>query len=385
MKILLISFNWVEYLVEMANALAARGHACDVILKTSRVRETVGDALPALLDPRVRAHLLDDRPRGLRDPRQWLTVPRFVALVRSIAPDVVNVHDTSITYLPFGLKARRRSPLLLTVHDVALHPGADEREPRRRAWVRRALREAADAVIVHGERLREQYLAEPGPICRNVHSIPHGCYTVLRHWLRPGVAEIPRSVLFFGRLHAYKGLDVLLQAMDRVARDVPDVRLIVAGDGEEMTRRHATLAADPRCIVERGYLGNDTVARVFQQAGIVVLPYIEGSQSGVVRIAYVFGKPVIVTRVGSIPESVKDGITGLVVPPRDPEALARAMVDLLLDDARRREMGAAAGRMASEDLSWSRIAERTEKVCTALLDQPARGADPAGDRAPYRR
>jgi alpha-maltose-1-phosphate synthase len=374
MRLLLLSFNWVEYQVQMANALTARGHQCEVVFKASRVRESVGEALPDLLDPAVRWHLLDDRPAGLRDPRQWLTVMRLVRLLRRSRPDVLLLHEATTTYLPFCLDRGPGAPILLTVHDVSTHPGADSREPARRDRVRRDLRSRARAVVVHGDSLRRAYLAqqEDGPGAAEVHAIPHGCYTVLRHWARQGVAEIPRSILFFGRIHEYKGLDVLLRATEIAAERVPDLKVIIAGDGADLDGRMRDVLSNPRCILHRGYLTNEKVAEVFQQSSIVVLPYIEGSQSGVVRIAYVFGKPVIVTNVGSIPESVRDNVTGLIVPPRDPERLAAAMVGLLTDDDRRKTMAQAAFAMTEGELSWENVARRTEIVLKGMAPQTAK-------------
>jgi glycosyltransferase involved in cell wall biosynthesis len=371
MNLLLLSLNWVEYQIEMANALTALGHRCEVIFKTSRVRESVGGELPRLLHPSVRYHLLDDRPAGLRDPRQWRTVIRLVRLIRAAAPDVICLHEATTTYHPLGHTAAGGRPILLTVHDVATHPGADSREPARRDRVRRDLRRRAGAVVVHGERLRREYLAQPGDICRDVTSIPHGCYTVLRHWAREGVAEVPHSILFFGRIHEYKGLSVLLRAAELAAERLPELRIIIAGDGADLEGRLRDVLVNPRCIVHRGYLSNEMVARVFQQASLVALPYIEGSQSGVVRVAYVFGKPVVVSDVGSIPESVHDGITGLVVPPRDEAALARAIVTILSDDVRRAAMGRAAAAMTEGELSWEGVARRTEPILRRLAGQAA--------------
>jgi glycosyltransferase involved in cell wall biosynthesis len=348
-----------------------------VIFKTSRVRESVGDALPRLLDPAVRWHLLDDRPDGLRDPRQWFTVLRLIRLLRRAAPDVVLLHEATTTYLPWCLDRAVVAPIALTVHDVATHPGADSREPARRARVRHNLRARAAAVIVHGEALRRDYLEQTPAGSAEVHAIPHGCYTVLRHWARPGVQEIPRSILFFGRIHEYKGLDYLMRAAAIAAATVPDLRVIVAGDGDDLDGRLRHLLSDQRCTVHRGYLANDRVAEIFQQASIVVLPYIEGSQSGVVRVAYVFGKPVIVTRVGSIPESVREGVTGLVVPPRDERSLAAAMVALLTDDARRAAMARAAAEMTEGELSWSTVARRTQPVLERLAARRSAAARPA--------
>jgi glycosyltransferase involved in cell wall biosynthesis len=362
MKILLISFNWVEYLIEMANALTSRGHQCEVVFKTSRVLETVGNELHNLLDSRVRYHLIDDRPGGFRDPKQLMAVVRLVEAIRKSSPDVINIHEATNTYLPFCFTLFRKIPLVLTIHDVSTHPGADSQQPARRIRVRSFLRNRATAVILHGEWLRERYVALPGDHCRKAFSIPHGCYTVLRHWARKDVNEIPDSVLFFGRLHEYKGLEYLLRAAEIVAREFPAFKVIIAGDGSEIESRYEELLNNPYCIVHKGYLPNERVAEVFQQAAIVVLPYIEGSQSGVVRVAYVFRKPVIVTSVGSIPESVRDNVTGIVIPPRDEFALASAIKELLTDNQRRLAMGAAGGDMIDKDLSWANIARRAESV-----------------------
>jgi glycosyltransferase involved in cell wall biosynthesis len=192
--------------------------------------------------------------------------------------------------------------------------------------------------------------------CRNTHVIPHGCYTTFRHWADPSTKEIPYSALFFGRIQQYKGLDVLLKAAELVARDIPAFKVIIAArarssSGAAMSSpaiRCASCAA-AICPTRRSHAHS-------QQASVVVLPYTEGSQSGVVRIAYVFGKPVIVTDVGSLAESVRPGVTGLVVPPRDEHALAHAIVEVLGDETRRKTMSAAAARVPSEDLSWLDIA-----------------------------
>ena len=77
----------------------------------------------------------------------------------------------------------------------------------------------------------------------------------------------------------------------------------------------------------------------FERASVVVLPYIEASQSGIIPIAYSFKKPVIVTNVGSIPEVVENGITGYIVPPKNPELLADSIIKILEDNLTRQQMG----------------------------------------------
>jgi hypothetical protein len=83
----------------------------------------------------VRYHLLDDRPTGLRDPRQIATVARLMRLLASSRFTLAHLHDAGTTFLPFCLKTACRVPLVLTIHDVKPHPGADSEQPARRERV----------------------------------------------------------------------------------------------------------------------------------------------------------------------------------------------------------------------------------------------------------
>jgi glycosyltransferase involved in cell wall biosynthesis len=103
-------------------------------------------------------------------------------------------------------------------------------------------------------------------------------------------------------------------------------------------------------------------AELFQRCSVVVLPYIDASQSGVIPTAYGFKKPVVVTDVGSIPEIVDDGVTGFIVPSKDPIALVDAIIKLLKDDGLRKQMGENAYKKLKTDLSWDKIVEKTVEV-----------------------
>jgi glycosyltransferase involved in cell wall biosynthesis len=98
----------------------------------------------------------------------------------------------------------------------------------------------------------------------------------------------------------------------------------------------------------KGFIPGDVAAALFQKVSLVVLPYISASTSGILVTAYVFGKPVVATRVGCLPEYVQDGITGLLVPPRNVEELADAIARLLSDDVMRHRMGENAKHWVNE-------------------------------------
>jgi glycosyltransferase involved in cell wall biosynthesis len=142
------------------------------------------------------------------------------------------------------------------------------------------------------------------------------------------------TLLFFGLIRPYKGLEYLLRAMPLVAREV-DCLLLVVGEFYEPKERYTRLIEDLRLgervkLVDR-YIKNEEVSLYFRCADVVVLPYVDATQSGVVQIAFALEVPVITTDVGGLPESVEDGCTGYVVASRSPEQLAGAIVRFYRD------------------------------------------------------
>lgn len=139
-----------------------------------------------------------------------------------------------------------------------------------------------------------------------------------------------KSILFFGKIRKYKGLDVLLQAMPRVLSRV-DCTLRIIGEFYEPVDRfiHAidehNMTRNVR--IENRYVSNEEVIPIFHDADLLVLPYVSASQSAVARIALSNALPIIASRVGGLSEVVEDGVTGTLVPPNDPDALADAIVD----------------------------------------------------------
>ena len=367
LSVVLFSLHWVEYLIELANAFTARGHRIAAVFSQGRVDDTVGGELDRLLDPRVARLAVKDYPIGLRDPRQTLSAAKILAFVRHARPDVLHIQDSTNGIVALCLPLWRSVPIVLTVHDVSTHPGRDSGGPGRRGLVREKLRSRADAVIVHGEALRRRYLEQYDVPAERVQCIPHGCYGLFRHWSQPTVQRERRAILFFGRIELYKGLANLIDAFRLVRARCPDARLIIAGGGGDLERHREALADLPGCELHAGYVSTENVAALFQRATVAVLPYTEGSQSGVTRIAYPFGVPVVVTDVGSIPESVDRGRSGLVVPPNDTQALANALIAVLTDDDLCSRLSRGAAAMAAGPMSWAVVAEKQEALLSEVV------------------
>lgn len=349
----------------LASALAARGH--DVELLTSPFAFTEppvpdGYRRNELFLP-LSGRLLRRSPRSrLRLPLKALeygpSVARLLARVRRSAPDVVHVQ-----WLPLGRRdlvwARRLPhPRVLTAHNVLPHSGkADDA-------ARRTLYGAFDCIVVHTQRGVEQ-VAGFGVPAERVVRIPHGTFDA------PPAAPIEppsgRTLLFFGLIRRYKGLDVLVRALV----DVPDARLVVAGDPldpvEPVQALSEELGVADRVDWRLGYLPDGEVARLMREAAVAVFPYRSTeSASGALATALGHGRPAVVTDTGALGDTVRDFGAGVAVPPEDPAALAEAIRGLL-DDPAALERAYRGTEAARKSLSWDAIAEAHEQLYSGLL------------------
>ncbi len=196
--------------------------------------------------------------------------------------------------------------------------------------------------------------------------------------------EIPvgsRVVLCFGLIEPRKGIHTLLAAAPEVLRQVPNALLLIVGkplmDLAPLERQLNELGLQERVRLVPQYVSFAQMAGYFTAARLLVLPYENGWNSGVLASAFGFGKPVIATRVGGFDEVVTDESTGLLVPPKDPVALAQAIVRLLRDEALYTRMVANVQAAAGE-ISWEAIARITEGRYADVLEI---GADCAVSQA----
>jgi glycosyltransferase involved in cell wall biosynthesis len=163
-----------------------------------------------------------------------------------------------------------------------------------------------------------------------------------------------RIVLFFGLVRAYKGLRTLLDAFALAGQRL-GATLLVVGEFYEDRRRYdeaiGALGIASRVRVVDRYVPNEEVPDYFLAADVVVLPYLSATQSAIVQTAFSFERPVIVTAVGGLPDVVADGVTGFVVPPDSPDALAAAMIRFFEEGAGPRMSSAI--RERSGEFAWS--------------------------------
>jgi glycosyltransferase involved in cell wall biosynthesis len=347
-----LACDWfVRYTVGLAGGLHAGG-ARPLLLTRSHDGEfgSVRGAMQAYVGDALGPDVPHLRVVGrVRDPHALTQLAGTRRAVRRFSPHVVHLQDSLVNDpRVFVAAGARPGAYALTVHDLERHPG-DQPANRRQTALWRAMVRAAGLVFVHGDVLRERLIAEQRPR-GTVVVVPIGSEA-------PAAAPLPArpSLLLFGRLSRYKGVDTLLDAMPLVWRDAPDVRLTIAGAGE--VSRHPVLS-DARVLLRVGYVPDAGVPELFGAATCVVLPYREASQSAVAALARRYGRGVIVSDVGALAEAARHG-AARVVTAGDPAALARAIVDVVTTPGVAARMSAAAIAGVREELSWERVARVT--------------------------
>lgn len=234
--------------------------------------------------------------------------------------------------------------LTFVCHNVFPH----ERFPLDKKLTKLTLKNGTHFIVHAKEEEAELKQIMPNPDCQVT---PHPSYnafcfahmTKAQARKRLGLASDEKVLLFFGFVRPYKGLKHLINAMPRIKECLGNVKLLIVGEfgGAEEKEKYVNQIRDlaisnqeleASVLIKDGYTPDREVEKYFAACDMVVLPYESATQSGIVQIAYGFGKPVVVTNVGGLPDVVEDNQTGFVVPPQDEKALAEAVVRYFMEN-----------------------------------------------------
>jgi glycosyltransferase involved in cell wall biosynthesis len=279
--------------------------------------------------------------------------------------------------------------VVLTVHNV----NTERRDNKDSAFNRFTLRvqyRLADHLFVHTEKMKEELIDEFGAQAGRISVIPLGInnfapqtnLTSAEAKRRLGIRTDEKAILFFGRITPYKGLEMLVEAFQKSLPSADTYRLMIAGRPEEATEAgywfpiREALRADVqkgRVLVRAEHIPDAETEVYFKAADVLVLPYRDIYQSGILFLGYSFGLPALAANVGSLKEEMVEGRTGFLFQPEDPADLAAAIEkyfasDLYRDLSRRRQEIQDYARRGHD---WNIVGVTTLGVYEGLLKKPS--------------
>lgn len=240
------------------------------------------------------------------------------------------VHFNGIKFFPFQIALFLLfKRIIWTIHDPTLHSGE---ENRGAIVLYRLLCKFRVNIIIHNHHSKTEFLNYYPCLPEKIHFLPYAPLEVFNTYKYSHIKPESKTILFFGRISKYKGLEYLIDAAKLLQHKIHNLKVIIAGDGKYNIDLEM-LQNNPLFEIHKRFIPNKELVHFIQRCSVVVCPYTDATQSGVIMTAYAFSKPVIASRVGGISEVVIDNETGLLVPPKDAKLLAEAINKLLTNPA----------------------------------------------------
>jgi glycosyltransferase involved in cell wall biosynthesis len=377
------------YAFGLATALLAKGLRLDFI-GSDDVDSPELHTDPNLTFLRLRGDQSERAPLAAKLWRILLYYSRLIRYAAVARPRIFHIlwnnrfqtFDRTLLMLYYKL---RRKKIAFTAHNVnaAKRDGLDSWLNRRTLAIQYWL---ADHIFVHTEPMKAELIADFAVDEQRVTVIPFGINNAVPHTAltpaeakrRLGIQPGTETILFFGRIAPYKGLDLLARAFVQLAAERPSLRLVIAGKPRPEC---AEYVAGIQETIRRAGLGDHVIEKLehtpdedteiyFKAADVLVLPYTRVFQSGVLFLAYSFGLPVIATDVGSFRDDVDERKSGFMARSSDPADLAGALRTYFVSDLFENldQRRPAIMRWAQARHSWETVAERTVDVYARLLE-----------------
>ncbi len=319
--------------------------------------------------------------RGMKLIVEWI---RLTVYLKRARPDIIQFGSIEFPFEAIFLHILKRNGFILSqiCHEFESREHSNNLFVTLADQLNRWVYKAFSIIFFHAENNRERFLSLFDLPRERLHIIPHGneqLFLSIRSssaastqiWQRYGINSDSPVILFFGNLTPSKGVPDLLKAFSQVYAKETLARLMVVGrpskfiDMDALTQLAAELEISEATIFDARYLPMEEVPPLMDRATVVMYPYLNSTQSGALQVAYSFGKPVIATNVGGLPEAVEDGKSGFLVPAASPDELAQAIMKFIEDPGLTQRMGTYAKNLSNTRFSWATIAQKVLSVYKA--------------------
>jgi len=354
----------VAHISHLKQHLTRLGHEVKIIAPCTKCRElylneeVIGIGRPFPIPSSGSIARMDLSPRSFSKVEEVLRREDF---------DIVHIHEPFTPTVALAATLRSRSVNVGTFHAFHTKPrGYWLAKPLLTRWLPRL--DGKIAVSRPALEFVSRHL--PG----DYHVIPNGidvdCFSA-------SVSPMEQyddgkfNILFVGRLEKRKGFDCLLKAYARVRCQFRDVRLIIVGPGSRLRGKYERLIRRQGLtdITFAGYVSQGDLPRYYATADVFCAPATGGESFGVVLLeAMASGKPVVATRIAGYASVITENVDGILVPPRDDDSMARALISLIADPSLRQRLSVN-GRKTAENYRWDRVTQRVLDLYTDLLNR----------------
>ncbi|WP_321422001.1 glycosyltransferase family 4 protein [uncultured Methanobacterium sp.] len=357
MKILYISSWFFGYVINLANLMSERGEVY-LFLPNNTGKEYVDS-----IRDDVNTYFFE-LPQKFFSFQTVYMIYDLLRRINNIDPDIVHFQTTS--HMLFLFLFFRKFKLISTFHDVKIHEGEKSLLFRQAAYFAAKL---SRKVFVHGKQLKKQIINEYKIPEDKVRIVPLGEdeFIEFKKYERNDLTENGNLILFFGRIYRYKGLEYLIKAEPLITNAIPEAKIVIAGRGEDFGIYEDMMVNKNNFIVYNEHISFEKGTELIQKSSVIVLPYIEASQSGIIPVAYGLKRPVIATDVGSIPEVIDNNETGIIIKPHDHKALAEATIQLMKNPDLRKEMGNKGYEKLKKELSGEANVVKTYETYQEII------------------
>lgn len=274
--------------------------------------------------------------------------------IKSLKPNIIHFDGISLK-ASYGIRTLKENTIICNIHDPFVHTGEANWRKTLTNWL-------TYPYIKYFVLFNRHFVSE----FSKKNNIPYekivlsklGVYDLFSSVYKDDVIQEDGSILFIGRLSKYKGVEIFLEAIKLISKELSGYKFIIAGKphpGYKLPDIPSLPNGNVLVVIDK-YLSNKQVSELIQKSSIIVCPYLDATQSGVILTAYAFNKPVIATNVGGLPEYVWDGETGVIIPPNDPYSLKATIIKLMENPEKLNSMKTNIISKKQKELSWGNIA-----------------------------
>lgn len=381
MKIAFLSAFALDANASLINALRKKGdvyffiealHEISNFLDKESLTKTISEGTEVEELQRFRDFISLDKTYVIKGTRNLNIIKKLYIsykvnqYIKKINPDVIILDNYMLTYFVSTLAYRKK--MLMIVHDPFLHSGENYVIDR---YLRKIHFNLIQHKILLNENQKNDFIKSYNFDPSTIHTSFLSVYDYLRYY-QTNQKELQDScqfhILFFGRISPYKGIQFLLDAFVEIlsTEKYPNISLTIAGSGNfnfdiDKYKQYSEIH------ILNEYIHPEKLANLIFQSSVVVCPYVDATQSGVIMSAYAFKKPVIATNVGGLPEMVENNTTGLIIEPKSSEAIYNAILKLYNDRDLLHEMSQNIEKIYfSGNKSWEHAANLFFNACTEI-------------------